>query len=59
MSGYIKDVLHNFQRPLPERPEHTPHVWNASVYGANTHFVDEPQDTPLLLPKEVTQVEKL
>jgi hypothetical protein len=34
MPGYITTSLHKFQHPTPACPEHAPHTWNPSVYGA-------------------------
>jgi hypothetical protein len=31
MHGYIKAALHKYQRPAPERPEHSPHTWNPPI----------------------------
>jgi hypothetical protein len=41
MPGYIKAALQTYQHPVPARPEHAPHTWNPSIYGAKTQFVED------------------
>jgi hypothetical protein len=31
--GYIKDPLHKFQHPMPNRPQYAPHNWTVPEYG--------------------------
>jgi hypothetical protein len=57
--GYIKAVLHKFQHPVPACPEHAPHVWNPPIFGAKTQFIEEPEDSPSLPPKDATRVQHL
>jgi hypothetical protein len=59
MPGYIKAYLHKYQHPSPTRPEHAPHQWNMPVYGAKTQYVQDTQDSPALLPKDVTCLQQL
>ena len=33
MPEYVKHALHKFQHLLPCRPEHSPYVQNAPIYG--------------------------
>jgi hypothetical protein len=59
MPGYIKVALHNYQHPAPTRPEHAPHQWNPPVYGAQTQYVEDTQDSPALWPKYITRLQQL
>jgi hypothetical protein len=37
MPEYIKAALqYKYQHPAPALPEHSPHTWNPTTYGANT-----------------------
>jgi hypothetical protein len=59
MPGYIKAALHKHQHPAPIHPEHAPHQWNPSVYGAKTQYVEDKQDCPALSPKNVNHLQQL
>jgi hypothetical protein len=59
LHGYIKAALHKYQHPAPPRPEHAPHQWNPSVYGANIQYVEDKQDSPALSPKDVNRLQQL
>jgi hypothetical protein len=34
-------------------------IWNPPVYGSNTQFFEAPEDSHLIPPKDVTQVQQL
>jgi hypothetical protein len=55
----MKAALHKCQHPALTRPEHAPHQWNMPVYGAKTQYVEDTQDSPALLPKDVTHLQQL
>jgi hypothetical protein len=46
MPGYIKDVLHKFQHPMPKRPQYAPHIWTVPVYGQRIQYAPLPDDPP-------------
>ena len=55
MPGYIERALLRFEHPRCKRPEHTPHRWNAPVYGARQQF-DSVDNTPILDLKQKLHV---
>jgi hypothetical protein len=59
MPGYIKAALHKYQHPAPAQPEHSPHTWNPSIYGAKTQFVSEPTPSPTISYKDVNKLQQL
>jgi hypothetical protein len=63
MPRYIKAALYKYQHPAPARPEHAPHTWNPSMYGATygakTQFVDETTPSPALSDKKVNKLQQL
>jgi endonuclease I len=46
MYGYINAALHTYQHPIPVCAEHVPHTSNPPVYGANTQYIEETDDSP-------------
>jgi hypothetical protein len=59
MPIYIKEALHKYQHPAPTYPEHAPHQWNPTVYGAKTQYIEDTQENPALSPKYVTHLQQL
>ena len=49
MTEYVRNDLHKFQQILPYRPEHSPYVHNAPIYGRSIQYSD-PEDSSYLLP---------
>jgi hypothetical protein len=45
--------------PSPAHAAHTPHTWNPPVYGANTQYIEETEDSPSLSRKEVNCLQQL
>ena len=56
MPGYIANALHKFHHPLPIKPQHAPHIWNCTVYGATQQYAPDEDETPKLTPATVTRV---
>jgi hypothetical protein len=54
MPGFIAAVLHRFQHPPPERPQHTPYKLQPINYGAKVQFA-----TPAETSAPVTETQKL
>jgi hypothetical protein len=52
----IKAALHKYQHPAPSRPEHAPHTWNTTIYGAKTQFMTEATSSPTLADKEINKL---
>jgi hypothetical protein len=59
MPGYIKADLHKYQHTSPTCAEHAPHKWNLPVYGAQTQYVEDGEDSPDLSPKDVNHLQQL
>jgi hypothetical protein len=59
MEQYINAALHMYQHPDPAREEHAPHAWNPPVYGANTQYIEETENSPSLSQKEVNHLQQL
>jgi hypothetical protein len=47
MPGYIIRALSRFRHPRPRKPEHSPHPWNAPVYGSRQQYVQH-DNTPFV-----------
>ena len=58
MPGYIQRTLSRFQHPIPARPHHAPHTWNAPIYGAKQKFFAH-DETPTLDLSDKTRVQKV
>jgi hypothetical protein len=46
MPGYIKDALHEFQHPLPKRPQYAPHNWTVPAFGQRIQYAPPPDMAP-------------
>jgi hypothetical protein len=57
--GYIDNALNRFQHPTPSKPQHSPHNWMQSTYGANLQYAPYPDDTDPLEPPEITRIEQI
>jgi hypothetical protein len=60
MPHYVKKALLCFHHQSPGKPQHSPHQWNAPIYGAKTQFTTptDPNFTQLT-PKEKTYVQEV
>jgi hypothetical protein len=54
MPDYVAKALQRFQRPPPNRPEHSPHAYIEPTYGATIQYTP-PEDTSTPLTKVETQ----
>jgi hypothetical protein len=59
MPGYIKDVLHKFQHPLPKRPQYAPHNWTAPAYGQRIQYEPPPDAAPPDTDAEITRAQAI
>jgi hypothetical protein len=59
MPGYIDAALHKYQHAAPTRLEHAPHTWNPQVYGANTQYAEDENNSPALSAKDVNKLQQL
>jgi hypothetical protein len=46
MPVYIKDALHKFQNPMPNRPHYAPHNLTVPDYGQRIQYAPLPEATP-------------
>jgi hypothetical protein len=60
MPHYVKKALLRFRYQAPNKPQHSPHTWNALLYGAKTQFTTpiDPHFTQLT-PKQKTYVQEV
>jgi hypothetical protein len=54
MPHYVEKALLRFHHPTPIKPQHSPHQWDAPIYGAKTQFT-APTDPNF---KQLTRKEK-
>jgi hypothetical protein len=59
MPGYIKDALHNFQHPLPKRPQYAPHNWTVPAYGQRIQYAPPPDAAPPATAAEITRAQAI
>jgi hypothetical protein len=59
MPGYIKDVLHKFQHPMPKRPQYAPHNWTVPTYGQRIQYAPLPDATPPATSAEITRAQAI
>ena len=59
MPGYIAKALLRFQHPAPARPQHSPHAWQAPVYGAATQLTTPFDDSARLNAAGITRVQEI
>jgi hypothetical protein len=45
MTGYINAAPHMYQNLTTARAEHAPHTWNPPLYGTNTQYIEETEET--------------
>ena len=51
--GYVKDTLHKFRHPIPNRPQQSPHQWIAPKYSSTAPQMLHPTEySPALNPEE-------
>jgi hypothetical protein len=56
MPGHIKAALHRYQHPAPARPEHSPHGWSPTIYGAETKFCESSHTKPRTIRQRCKQI---
>ena len=59
MPGYVAAALHKFQHQPPTKKQDAPHPWNRPIYGAHTQYATPDDDSPLLPPATIIQVEQI
>ena len=59
MPGYVAEELHKFQPPPLTKKQDAPHPWNRPIYGAHTQYATPDNDSPLLPPATISQVEQI
>ena len=59
MPGYVAAALHKFQHPPPTKKQDAPYPWNRPVYDAHTQYATPDDDSPLLPPATIHQVEQI
>jgi hypothetical protein len=59
MPGYVERAIQHFQHPMPTRPEHSPHHWNAPKYGAKVQYAKPDDATPCLDSSSKQRVQEI
>ena len=59
MPDYVAAALHKFQNPPPTKKQDAPHPWNHPIYGAHTQYATPDDDSQLLPPATINQVEQI
>ena len=59
MPGYVAAALQKFQHPPPTKKQDAPLPWNRLIYGAHTQYANPDNDSPLLPPATINQVEQI
>jgi hypothetical protein len=59
MPGYVTKALERFQHTPPHRHEHSLHAWTKPVYGTHPQLTTPVDDTALLPPAELTQIQEI
>ena len=52
MPKYVNKALKRFHHPDPHSPEHSPHHWNAPLYGQKVQYAKILEDNKALTPKQ-------
>ena len=59
MPDYLQTALLKFQHPAPKRPKHAPHSWAKPTYGAQVHYAQDDDTSPLLPTKTINLVQHI
>ena len=59
MPGYVTAAIHKFQHLPPTNKQDAPHPCNLPIYGAHTQYSTPDDDSPLLPPATINQVEQI
>ncbi len=58
MPGYIARALSRFDHPPPPKKEHSPHPWNAPIYGSRQQFAQH-DSTPFVDAKHKLRLQEV
>jgi hypothetical protein len=58
MPGYVKNALHKFRHPQPERQVDAPHIWNKPTYGALVQYAPQTDQQAQLPAPEITKLQQ-
>ena len=59
MPDYVTTALKIFQHPTPTKAQHAPHPWVEPIYGQKVQLAEDKDESELLNPKEVNNVQKI
>ena len=59
MPGYVHQALNKFQHTKPTRVQHSPHRWNAPVFGRKIQYTKEADKSPPLNKKGTRLVQSI
>jgi hypothetical protein len=58
MPHYLPAVFHRFQHRAPAKHQGAPHAWTVPTYGANVQYATTPDDSPVLAPADITDIQQ-
>jgi hypothetical protein len=59
MPAYVTQALHNFQHPLPPKPQHAPHKHNEIQYGTKLQLAELDNEWPPLPKDGIKRLQKI
>ena len=59
MPKYLQTALLKFQHPAPKLPQHAPHSWAKSTYGAHVKYSQDDNYSPLLPAKIIKILQQI
>ena len=59
MPKYLQTSLLKFQHLAPKLPQHAPHSWAKSIYGAHVQYTKDDDSSPLLPAKTINLVQQI
>jgi hypothetical protein len=57
MPGYIKDSLHTYQHPMPNRTHYSPHNWTVPAYGQCIQYTPLPDASFPTTSQDITRAQ--
>jgi hypothetical protein len=57
MPGYIKDALHKYKHPIPNRPQYSQHKWTVLACGQRIQYAPLPDVSPQETSQAITRAQ--
>ena len=59
MQEYLQTALLKFQHPALKLPQHAPHPWVKTTYGAKVQYAQDDDSSPVLPAKKINLVQQI